>query len=274
MSIFAIGDVQGCYDALRRLLDKVAFEAGRDTLWFAGDLVNRGPDSLEVLRYVRSLPNVVAVLGNHDLHLLAVASGLAPAKKRDTFESILAADDRDDLLGWLRSRPLIHVDPQRSTALLHAGLLPQWTIEKAVALAREAEDYIARSDHNDLFRHMYGDTPHSWDDGLGGWARVRIVINAFTRLRYCDLSGGLDLRPKMAPGQQPTGLVPWFEHPDRLNRNHRLIFGHWSTLGFWDRDGVVCLDSGCLWGGSLSAVRIGDEFERLSVPCDRWMDPK
>jgi len=274
MAIYAIGDVQGCFDALRRLLDRLAFDSNKDTLWFAGDLVNRGPESLEVLRFVRSLPNTVAVLGNHDLHLLAVASGQAPVKKRDTLSAILEASDRDEILDWLRSRPLLHVDKESGTVLVHAGLLPDWSVEDAIRLAREAETYIRKSGQNELFRHMYGDSPSHWQEDLAGWARVRIVINVFTRLRYCDRQGGLDLRPKMAPGDQPAGLVPWFDFVGRRSRDYRILFGHWSTLGYRSGPGYVCLDSGCLWGGSLSAVRVDGGMDRIEVQCEGRLIPE
>jgi len=267
MAVYAVGDVQGCYGSLRALLDKVGFDPSSDSLWLTGDLVNRGPQSLEVLRYVKSLPRAVAVLGNHDLHLLAVASGQAPAKKRDTFSELLAAPDRDDLLNWLRSRPLLHHDDKLGFTMVHAGLLPQWDLASACRLAHEAEHYISHSDRNDLFTHMYGDTPDHWDDALGGWARIRIIINGMTRLRYCDASGRMDLRPKMAPGGQPAGLLPWFEVETRRHAGLRIIFGHWSTLGLWHHAGNIGLDSGCLWGGRLTAVRIDQTPYFTDVAC-------
>ena len=267
MAVYAIGDVQGCYDALRRLLDRLRYDDARDQLWFAGDVVNRGPQSLAVLRFVSSLSRAVVVLGNHELHLLAVASGQAATRKRDTLEEILAAPDRDELLHWLRHRPLLHHDRGLGCALVHAGLLPQWSIDQAQELASEVQNMIARSDRNALFTHMYGDTPDHWDDRLSGWARARIIINAFTRLRYCDGDGRLDLRPKMAPGTQPAQLRPWFEVAERRSRDVRIVFGHWSTLGLWCGDGVIGLDSGCVWGGRLSAVRLDGEPEFESVAC-------
>jgi bis(5'-nucleosyl)-tetraphosphatase (symmetrical) len=256
MAVYAIGDLQGCLDPLRALLDTVGFEPSVDTLWFAGDLVNRGPQSLEVLRFVRALPNVVTVLGNHDLHLLAVASGQAPLKKLDTFDALLGADDRDELLAWLRGQPLLHHDATLGYALVHAGLLPQWDLATAIRLAKEAGAFIARSDRNELFTHMYGDTPDHWRDELAGWARLRVIINAFTRLRFCDAEGRMDLRPKGRPGTQAVHLFPWFQVPGRHSRDARIVFGHWSTLGVWNSDDVIGLDSGCLWGGRLTCVRL------------------
>ncbi len=275
MAVYAIGDVQGCFAALERLLAELRFERARDTLWFTGDLVNRGPQSAEVLRFVRALPRAVTVLGNHDLHLLAVASGQQPLRKHDTFEDVLAAPDRDALLGWLRTRPLLHHDAGLGWTLIHAGLLPQWTLGDARRLAAEAERHIAESDTHQIFTHMYGDTPDHWQETLAGWGRLRVIINAFTRLRYCDARGRLDLRPKGAPGSQPAGLIPWFQAPGRHSGAERIVFGHWSTLGLWRGDGVVGLDSGCLWGGRLSASRLDDAAGGfVSVPCERMLVPK
>ena len=274
MAVYAIGDVQGCFDPLRALLDKLNYDPDVDRLWFAGDLVNRGPQSLEVLRFVKSLPHANSVLGNHDLHLLAVASGQAPRKKRDTFDDVLLAPDREALLAWLRACPLLHHDATLGYAMVHAGVLPQWNLPTAVRLACEAGEYIRHSDNNELFTHMYGDSPDHWRDDLGGWARLRIIINAFTRLRYCDALGHMDLRPKGRPGKQPSHLLPWFQVPGRMTRNTRIIFGHWSTLGVWDSDGVIALDSGCLWGGKLTAVRLDDDAHPFTeVPCPQILAP-
>jgi bis(5'-nucleosyl)-tetraphosphatase (symmetrical) len=267
MAVYVIGDLQGCLEALRRLLEEIDYQPGRDRLWFTGDLVNRGPQSLEVLRFVSALPQAVAVLGNHDLHLLAVASGQAPAKKRDTLESLLKAPDRDELLAWLRQRPLLHHDAELGYTLVHAGLLPQWDLDTAQRLAAEAEQAIRHSDRNQLYTHMYGDTPDHWEESLGGWARLRIIINGFTRVRYLDSQGRLDLRPKMAPGGQPEHLVPWFQVPGRRHAGLKIVFGHWSTLGVWDGDGVIGLDSGCVWGGRLTALRLEAVRAFVSVYC-------
>lgn len=271
MAVYAVGDVQGCYDPLRALLDEIRFDPAQDTLCLTGDLVNRGPQSLEVLRFVRSLPSSVVVLGNHDLHLLAVASGQTSPKRRDTLSALLDAHDRDELLGWLRSRPLLYHDVDRDFVLVHAGLLPQWDLTTALRLAREAEHFIAHSDRNDLYTHMYGDTPDHWDESLAGWARVRVIINALTRLRYCDAHGRMDLRPKMKPGGQPSGLIPWFQVPGRRSQTLRVVFGHWSTLGLWNADGVIGLDSGCLWGERLTAVRLDGGHGFSSVKCREYL---
>jgi bis(5'-nucleosyl)-tetraphosphatase (symmetrical) len=274
VAVYAIGDVQGCFDALRALLDKLNYDPSADRLWFAGDLVNRGAQSLDVLRLVKSQPQAVTVLGNHDLHLLAVASGQAPRKKRDTFDDVLEAPDREELLAWLRHRPLLHHDAAVASTLVHAGVLPQWDLPTAQRLAAEASDSIRRSDSNELFTHMYGDTPDHWQDDLGGWARLRVIINAFTRLRYCDAHGRMDLRPKSRPGKQPPHLLPWFQVPGRLTRATRLVFGHWSTLGIWNADGVLGLDSGCLWGGQLTAVRLDVNLPQFTnVACAQQLEP-
>jgi len=274
MAVYAIGDVQGCYDPLRALLDKLNYDPATDHLWFAGDLVNRGPRSLDVLRFIKSLPNTTAVLGNHDLHLLAVASGQVPRKKRDTVDDVLAAPDRDELLDWLRACPLLHHDAALRCLLVHAGILPQWGLTMALELAAEACAFIRRSDSNELFKHMYGDTPDHWQNDLGGWARLRVIINAFTRLRYCDAHGRMDLRPKGRPGNQPSHLMPWFQTPGRVLRDTRIVFGHWSTLGVWDADGVIALDSGCLWGSKLTAVRLDSASHPFTeVPCPQVLTP-
>ena len=274
MALYAIGDVQGCFDALRALLDKLRYDPAVDTLWFTGDLVNRGPQSLEVLRLVSSLPNAQTVLGNHDLHLLAVASGHASQKKNDTFADILAAPDRDTLLAWLRTRPLLLQDNQHGFTLVHAGLLPVWDLATAQRLASEAGRAIADSDHNELFMHMYGDTPNHWQEDLTGWARLRVIINACTRLRYCDPQGHMDLRPKSRPGQQPAHLLPWFQVAERKTRSARIVFGHWSTLGIWNADGVLGIDSGCLWGGKLTAVRLDTDPPRfMDTVCTQQLVP-
>ncbi len=270
MATYAIGDVQGCFGALRALLDRIGFDPRHDTLWFTGDLVNRGPQSLEVLRFVRDLGEcAITVLGNHDLHLLAVAAGASKHKARDTLQEVLAAPDRDELLAWLRRRPLVHYDAALGWLLVHAGLLPQWDLARALALAAEAQGLLAGSAAPEFFAHMYGDLPDHWRDDLQGVERIRVIINACTRLRYCDLEGNMDLRHKGRPGTQPPDLVPWFAVPGRRTRAIRVVFGHWSTLGCYQGEGVIGLDSGCVWGGCLSAVRLdGGELRFVAVPCE------
>ena len=274
MAVYAIGDVQGCYDALQALLEKIHFNRARDRLWFVGDLVNRGPQSAAVLRFVMGLDRTVCVLGNHDLHLLAVAAGRAHSRPEDRIEDILTAPDREALLHWLRARPLLHHDAALGYTLVHAGLLPAWDLATAQALATEAESALRGPDAGELFSHMYGDEPGAWDAALDGWARLRVIVNAFTRLRFCRPDGHMDLRPKGPPGSQPPGLMPWFQVPGRRNRTLRIVFGHWSSLGAWNRDGVIGLDSGCLWGGSLSAVRLDETPQFFSVPCVQRQIPE
>lgn len=275
MAIYAIGDVQGCYAPLQQLLARLNFDAARDRLWFTGDLVNRGPQSLEVLRFVKGLGDrAVCVLGNHDLHLLAVAAGTARTKKRDTLDEILRAPDRDELLHWLRSRPLLHHDADLGYTLIHAGLLPPWDLAQAQRLARETETVLRSDRHPEFFRHMYGDLPDHWNENLHGFDRLRVIVNAFTRLRYCDLDGNMDLRPKGPPGSQPPDLVPWFQVPGRRSHGLKIIFGHWSALGLWQGDGVIGLDSGCLWGRALSAARLdAGPVELFSVDCEPYQSP-
>ena len=264
MALYAIGDVQGCFDELRALLDVVRFDPAADTVWFTGDLVNRGPDSLATLRFVRDLGDrAVTVLGNHDLHLLAIAHGHSSLKRKDTLQSILEAPDREVLLDWLRQQPLLHHDPGLDLTLLHAGLAPQWTVATARRLAAEVEQTLRDGDLEGYFSHMYGDTPERWKDGLSGWKRLRFITNCLTRMRYCSDDGRLALAAKGPPGTQPSGFRPWFDVPGRASRKARIVCGHWSALGFVARDDLLALDSGCLWGGSLTAVR-------LDVPGGPW----
>jgi bis(5'-nucleosyl)-tetraphosphatase (symmetrical) len=269
MALYAIGDVQGCNAELGSLLAAIRFSADRDQLWFVGDLVNRGPDSLGVLRRIRSLGDAATVtLGNHDLHLLAVAFGAAPTREDDTLGEVLAAPERDALLEWLAGLPLFHDDPALNVCMLHAGLAPQWDLPLVRQCAREFENALRR-DPKGLFDRLYGDQPDLWDDRLEGEARLRFIANCFTRLRYVDAQGRLMLRAKGAPGKPQTkSLIPWFEAPAALWRGPRLIFGHWSTLGFFDRDNVTGLDTGCVWGGTLSALRLDVAHTKpVQVPC-------
>ena len=261
MAVFAIGDLQGCHDELMQLLERIRFDPAEDTLWFTGDLVNRGPRSLEVLRYVRELgKHAVCVLGNHDLHLLAVAAGTARSKSGDTLDAVLSAPDRDELLHWLRHRPLLHHDAALGYTLIHAGLPPQWDLGTAKACARELEAVLRGDGHHEFFRHMYGNEPRLWSPSLTGVERLRFIVNCYTRMRYCDAEGGLDLKVKGAPGSQSPGLLPWFEMPGRLSRELHILFGHWSTVGEIRDRNVHALDTGCVWGGRLTALRLdGDD---------------
>ena len=275
MAVYAIGDIQGCYDSLRTLLTAIAYEPARDQLWFTGDLVNRGPRSAAVVRYIMDMPNAVCVLGNHDLHLLAVAAGKAARKPSDTLGDILDAPDRERLLHWLRQRPLLHHDAALDYTMVHAGLLPQWDLDMALRLADTAQAVIRDSANNDLFDSMYGDQPDQWDETLTGRDRLRVIINAFTRLRYCDAQGRMLLKAKGAPGTQPPPYAPWFQAPARRTRTTRIVFGHWSTLGLWNADQVIGLDTGCLWGKKLTAVCLdGPTPVFTSVGCSPTLDPR
>ncbi len=272
MARYAIGDVQGCAAELRALLDRLKFKADRDQLWFVGDLVNRGPDSLGVLRLIKALgDNAVVVLGNHDLHLLARAHGAErEAKRGDTLEDILGARDRRSLLDWLRTRRMAWQDPSHGELMIHAGLLPQWTIPQTLALAAEVETAL-RDDPDSLFENMYGNEPDRWNDALTGLPRLRCVINALTRLRFCTADGVMKLKLKQAPEVTPRPALPWFEVPGRASRGTKIVFGHWSTLGFHAAGGVIALDTGCVWGGALSAWSF-DEQRVISEPCRSYQD--
>ena len=279
VSIYAIGDIQGCYDDLMLLLDSINFDQAHDKLWFTGDLVNRGPKSLETLRFIYGLgDNAQAVLGNHDLHLLATVFDHQRLGKNDTFEAILHAPDKDELLDWLRRLPLIHVDKELNVAMLHAGIHPDWDIDKAVALAGEVETVIRGDNHIEFYHHMYGDKPTNWSDELSSWQRLRSITNTLTRLRYCKNNGEASLGQKGAPGTQAAGLIPWFDIEHRASKNQRIIFGHWSTLVLAENmqyNNVYPLDTGCLWGGKLTAMKIDSEpFTYHAIDCPLANDPK
>ena len=267
MARYAIGDVQGCHDELQALLARFSFDGTRDRLWFVGDLVNRGPASLAVLRFVRGLgEKAVVVLGNHDLHLLCVAAGCAKKRDDDTLNELLFAPDAQELLAWLRGRSMMHVEAGH--ALVHAGLLPQWSIAKAQALAREVEQALRASDYRVFLSKMYGATPASWRDDLVGWDRLRVIVNAMTRLRFCNAGGEMELRAKGA--QAPPGFRPWFEL--RPAGDLPIVCGHWSALGLKLSQKLIALDSGCVWGGQLSALRLEDRA-LFQVPCRSYQAP-
>jgi bis(5'-nucleosyl)-tetraphosphatase (symmetrical) len=269
MALYAIGDVQGCDAELGALLGAIRFSADRDRLWFVGDLVNRGPDSLAVLRRIRALGDAASVtLGNLDLHLLAVAFGSARTRSDDTLDETLAAPDRDALLEWLAGRPLFHEDPALNVCMFHAGLAPQWDLTLARQCAREFE-HALRRDPEKLFDPLYGDRPDRWEDALEGEQRLRFIVNCFTRLRYVDREGRLVLRVKGSPKKSETKLlIPWFEAPAARWRGPRMIFGHWSTLGFFSNADVTGLDTGCVWGGTLTALQLDDpDATPVQVPC-------
>lgn len=265
MAVYAIGDLQGCFRPLDRLLERIRFEPSSDRLWFVGDLVNRGPDSLRCLRFVKSLGDrAVSVLGNHDLHLICVAEGAEAGSRRDTLDAVLAAPDRDELVSWLRRRPMMHVEG--GFAVVHAALLPEWTVAKAHALAGEVEGALRGPDYRALLEQMYGDEPQRWRDDLRGIDRLRLVINAMTRLRVCDASGSMVMRFKGEPGEASHEWTPWFDVPGRRSRTHVIVCGHWSALGLCVRDDLIALDSGCVWGRELTAVRLEDRAV-FAVPC-------
>ncbi|MBI5438024.1 MAG: symmetrical bis(5'-nucleosyl)-tetraphosphatase [Nitrosomonadales bacterium] len=257
MAIYAVGDVQGCYAELARLLEDIRFDPAQDELWLVGDLVNRGPESLAVLRLVKSLgDSAITVLGNHDLHLLAVAEGAGELHRTDTLDEVLNAPDRDELLHWLRHQRMLYA--QDGYVLVHAGLLPQWSIAQAENLAREVETALRGDGYASFLAHMYGNSPHNWDDSLTGYKRLRVVVNAFTRMRICTAEGKMEFKFKGEVQDIQEGYLPWFDIPKRASADSTVIFGHWSALGLLNRRNVIALDTGCLWGGPMSAVRLDD----------------
>lgn len=261
MSTYLIGDVHGCYHELKALLEQVEFSPEKDTLWLTGDLVARGPDSLAVLRYVRSLgQSVRLVLGNHDLHLLAVYAGISRNKPKDRLAPLLEAEDADALINWLRRQPLLQVDEEKKLVMAHAGITPQWTLETAQACARDVEALLASDSYPLFLDAMYGDLPNSWSTSLSGLARLRFITNALTRMRYCFPNGQLDMYAKEAPESVPSPLKPWFDLPNQLPEGYAIIFGHWASLeGRGTPPGVYALDTGCCWGGELTCLRWEDQ---------------
>ena len=257
MALYAIGDIQGCHAELCELLGLIGFSSRDDRLWLVGDLVNRGPDSLGVLREVRALGDrATTVLGNHDFHLLTVAAGFRKPHREDTLDAILAAPDRDELLDWLARRPLVAAEENR--LLVHAGLLPQWTPATALALSREVEAVLGSGRRREFLSVLYGDEPRAWRDDLPGYDRLRVVVNACTRLRFCSADGAMELREKRGPEHAPDGFRPWFAHDNRASAGVTIVCGHWSTLDLELAPNVLMLDSGCLWGGALTAIRFPD----------------
>ena len=263
MPTYAIGDLQGCYDELMDLLEQVRFDPGRDRLWFTGDLVNRGPQSLACLRFVKDLGDAaVTVLGNHELHLLAIGNGQPQyLHAGDTLDEILAAHDCTQLLDWLRRLPLIHHDGQTGFTMVHAGLPPQWRLSQALDYAAEVEQALREPHYRDYFANMYGNEPVSWSPGLDGWDRLRFITNCLTRIRYCSKGGDLDLAEKGVPGA--ASALPWFEVAGRESLRDKILFGHWAALRDYHQDygryNVYPLDMGCVWGGELVALRLEDE---------------
>jgi bis(5'-nucleosyl)-tetraphosphatase (symmetrical) len=258
MSTYAIGDIQGCFKSLENLLTEIKFDPKQDTLWFAGDLVNRGPQSLETLRFVKSLGNShYTVLGNHDLHLLALSYNVKTGRTDDTLKPILEAPDREELLNWLRHQPLLHAD--KNFVMVHAGLAANWDLKKAQALAYEVENVIRSDNAEGFFQHMYGNQPDQWADDLEGYDRLRCITNFFTRMRFCHADGRLDLAFKGTVEDSPKDLMPWFKVPERKNADLQILFGHWAALGgVTNTTNVYALDTGCIWGFDLTAMRLED----------------
>ncbi len=272
MTLYAIGDLQGCYDELQRLLDKIAFDPDQDRLWLVGDLVNRGPKSLETLRWVKNLGSAaVTVLGNHDLHLLAAAHGVRQLRPKDSLNPILTAPDRDELIAWLRTRPLLHLEPP--FCLVHAGIYPAWDLAQAQNLAHFAEQILAGNDLPEFLEVMYGDHPANWSDRLEDIERWRFVINAFTRMRYLYPDGRLNFNNSGPPGSQPVELTPWFAWPKRKTLDITLVFGHWSTLGLYRGDNCFGIDTGALWGGSLTALTLTKPISVHQIQCTGHQAP-
>lgn len=259
MATYAIGDIQGCFDSLMRLLDRIGFDASRDRVWLVGDLVNRGPRSLDVLRWARHLGNrVVAVLGNHDMHLLARAAGVAKRKKLDTLQEILAVPDRQGLIDWLRHRPLLHREGKH--VMVHAGLHPAWSLEQAAVLASEGEALLRAPDWQTHMGALRGNPPPAWSDDLAGDERRRAIISVFTRMRTCTPAGHMEHRFSGPPAQTPAGYLPWYAVPHARWRTpgQQVVFGHWAALGLYMDDACIGLDTGCVWGETLTAVRLED----------------
>lgn len=268
MTLYAIGDIQGCSAAFEALLERIRFEPERDRLWLVGDLVNRGPDSLGVLRKVKALgDSALCVLGNHDLHLLATVAGKRTPRPTDTLDAVLAAEDTDELVDWLRHRPLLHFDARARRVLVHAGIPPQWNVYQAREHAQEIEALLRSDDWRVALATMYGDEPRRWREDLDDAGRRRFTINALTHMRYCDRRGELDMTQSGPPGTQPRGLVPWFDVPGRVAHDVHIVFGHWAALGLLTRPDVTGLDSGCVWGGALSALALDPPGAVAQVSC-------
>ena len=275
MSVYAIGDIQGCCDALDRLLHEIRFDPENDHLLLVGDLVNRGPESLRTLRRVRALgAAATAVLGNHDLHLLASWAGVRPLGRADTLAQVLDAPDAPELIDWVRHRPLAHrlKIGEENFLLVHAGVLPSWSATDALARAQEVESALQGSNWVQFISDMYGDEPDHWDNGLRGVERLRFIVNAFTRMRFCTADGVLDLKTKEGAGREPPGYLPWFEVPERRAMDTTVIFGHWSMLGWIEQSHLLGLDTGCVWGNTLTAVRLTDR-SRVQVACPQYQRP-
>jgi bis(5'-nucleosyl)-tetraphosphatase (symmetrical) len=264
MATYAIGDVQGCFDELQALLTLIEFNPSSDQLWFAGDLVNRGPKSLQVLRFIKQLRNAIVVLGNHDIHLLSLANG-HPFKDHTLYE-LLAAPDCYELADWLRQQPLMHYDAKLGYVMAHAGIFPRWSLTQAHRYAQEVEQVLRQDDYATWLDHLYGNQPDTWRDDLTGWDRLRFIVNAFTRMRFCTPAGQLEFTSAGEAGSAPDGYLPWFKIPNSSIGQVNIVYGHWAALaGETYTPHVFALDTGCAWGGSLTAMRLEDQ-QRFSVP--------
>jgi len=268
MAIFAVGDVQGCYDELRRLVDKLKFDPATDELWFVGDLVNRGPKSFKTLRFVHGLGDAATVvLGNHDLHLLAANED--PTRVDTSIREIVGKKDAGELLRWLRDRPLALYRPELNTLLVHAGVYMTWDPLQTVKLAREVESMLRGDNYRRFLAAMYGNKPATWSPDLQGMDRLRLITNCLTRIRYCYRDGRLEFAQKGPPGSQPKKLVPWFDLPGRATESVRIVCGHWSALGLLKRSNLLMIDTGCVWGRKLTAVRLDGPLQTISVKAKR-----
>jgi bis(5'-nucleosyl)-tetraphosphatase (symmetrical) len=272
MSTYVIGDLQGCLDELQQLLELIAFDTSKDELWLAGDLVNRGPKSLETLRFVKTLgEHVKVVLGNHDMHLLAVITGNSKHYFAGSLDDILHAPDKIDLFEWLRHRPFLHHDSTINWTMIHAGLPPQWSLLDAIEHAKTLESVVQSEQYNAYFANMYGNKPNIWSDDLEGMERLRFITNCFTRLRCCDSNGTLLHKEKLAPKDVSAGAIPWYLAPNRQTIHDRIAFGHWSTLNYNWENNALCTDTGCLWGGTLTAIKLDDTLTRVQLDCPSYM---
>ncbi len=271
MAQYAIGDLQGCYDPFRRLLDKLSFDPAKDRLWLTGDLVNRGPKSRRTLRFVKSLGDAATtVLGNHDLHLLALAHDIKVSNARyDSLWKILGQDDCDELIDWLRQRPLAHYDEKMNTIMVHAGIPPQWTIKKTRARAKEVEKVLRGDHYVEFLENMYGNKPDRWSGKLTGWKRLRFIVNALTRMRMVDTDKRIDFSHTGPPTTASAGLTPWFAAPGAKWQGTRIVFGHWSALGLIVNESLVAVDTGCVWGRQLTAVKLTGKPAVTSIQCPR-----
>ena len=269
MATYAIGDIQGCFDSFMCLLNEAGFNNKDDTLWVAGDMVNRGPKSLETLRFIKALGDKAkVVLGNHDLHLLAIAEGIKKPSRKDTITDILHAHDKNEILAWLSQQPLLHYDEKLEYLLVHAGLPPQWEMQEALGYAQEIHEVLISPQKNQFLKHMYGDLPSRWDNNLADWKRLRVITNYLTRMRLCHSDGTLDLSHNQGLKNLPTGFKPWFAHANRKTHNLKILFGHWAALeGESDANNVFALDTGCVWGGRLTMMRLEDH-KIFSCQCE------